>query len=205
MADDLGSLSDARGDALLQAATDLFLNHSFTGVSVDAVIARAGGSKRDLYQRFGDKVGLFRQVIDHVCQEVLKPLRDLPTEGETLEAALTNFGRTFVPFLMSPKVIALQRLVIGESHRFPEFIDVFVRQGPANAYAIVARLLESRAASGEIRVADPHLCGALFCDMLATGLQYRVMAGETVSATEIEARIRESVRMLVRPGGTLNG
>lgn len=188
---------DHRGAALLLAATDLFLAHGYAGVSVDAIIARAGGSKRDLYQRFGDKEGLFRRVIGHVCEDVLQPLRDLPVEGETIETALTAFGRTFVPFLLSPRVIALQRLVIGESHRFPEFIGIFCQEGPAKAYALAAQILSVKSSRSETQATDDNL-GALFCDMLATGLQYRVMAGETIPSEEVDARVQAGVRLMVR-------
>ena len=52
--------------AILTAARELFLSDGFDRTSVDAVAARAGVSKRTVYDYFGDKQTLLQAVVDGV-------------------------------------------------------------------------------------------------------------------------------------------
>src|SRR5262245_3793367 len=53
------SRGEARRQAMLQAAGELFLEHGFEGTSVSDVVKRSGGSLATLYAWFGSKEGLF--------------------------------------------------------------------------------------------------------------------------------------------------
>lgn len=183
----------ARTSAMLDAACDLFLEHGFSGVSVNSVIAKAGGSKRDLYSEFGGKEGLFRRVIAGICQEVLAPLETLPMHGGSVEEALVTFGKTFVAILVSPRVVSLQRLVASEASRYPEFARDFLNHGPSSAYSIAAAILTECYRRGEIRRDGSEELGAIFCDMLVADLQFRAMAGEVIGDEIIEAKVRLGV------------
>ncbi|WP_074162270.1 TetR/AcrR family transcriptional regulator [Acinetobacter baumannii] len=157
---------DNKNRLIIQTVGDLFLEYGYSRVSINLIISKIGGSKRDLYAQFGDKEGLFRSVIADVCQQVLDPLKALPVEGGSIEQALTSFGRIFLSVLLSSRVIALQKLVLSEATRYPEFAKTFVQLGPVSAYNLAAELLMKRAEVGEIRVSKPKVMGALFCDML---------------------------------------
>jgi TetR/AcrR family transcriptional regulator len=56
---------DAEGTrrTLLAAATAVFSEHGFAGARVDEVAARAAVNKRMIYAYFGDKEGLYREVL----------------------------------------------------------------------------------------------------------------------------------------------
>lgn len=97
---------DNKNRLIIQTVGDLFLEYGYSRVSINLIISKIGGSKRDLYAQFGDKEGLFRSVIADVCQQVLDPLKALPVEGGSIEQALTSFGRIFLSVLLSSRVIA---------------------------------------------------------------------------------------------------
>lgn len=177
----------------VKVAGDLFLEHGYAGVSVNSVVERVGGSNRDLYAQFGDKEGLFRKVISGICYEVLEPLQGLPQDGSSTEKALLTFGRLFLKVLLSPRVVALQRLVMSEAKRYPEFIVTFTEQGPFSAYRIAGELLKERAARGEIVIGNSRVMGALFCDMLIADLQFRLISGIAVTPEQIEERVQLGV------------
>jgi len=182
---------------IIQAVGDMFLQHGYSRVSINAIIAKIGGSKRDLYAQFGDKEGLFRCVIADVCRQVLDPLQRLPVEGESIEQALKSFGTIFLSLLLSSRVIALQKLVLSESTRYPEFAQLFVELGPVSAYSLAAELLKKRAEFGEINVSKPQVMGALFCDMLISDLQFKIISGGTVSDQQIEERVQMAVSIFL--------
>ena len=49
--------------AILSAAETLFAERGFDGTSVDAIASQAGYNKSLLFQYFGDKLGLYSQVL----------------------------------------------------------------------------------------------------------------------------------------------
>lgn len=188
---------DNKNNLIIQTVGDMFLEEGYAGVSINSIISKIGGSKRDLYAQFGDKEGLFRSVIADVCQQVLDPLKALPVEGDSIEQALTSFGKIFLSVLLSSRVIALQKLVLSEATRYPEFAQTFVNLGPVSAYNLAADLLMRRAEAGEIKVSKPEVMGALFCDMLISDLQFKIIAGEMVSESQVHERVEMAVSIFL--------
>ena len=62
-----------RSSNVLEAAGELFLSHGCEGVSIEMIVAKTGGSYRDLYKEFGGKESLFLRVMSDVCSDVLAP------------------------------------------------------------------------------------------------------------------------------------
>ena len=58
----------SRGESILEAAKNLFLKHGYAQTSLEMIIAEAGGSRRSIYNEFGNKQGLLTSVIQ---QQVL--------------------------------------------------------------------------------------------------------------------------------------
>jgi TetR/AcrR family transcriptional repressor of mexJK operon len=83
--------------AVLTAGRALFLGEGYERTSVDSVAARAGISKRTVYDYFGDKDGLFDAVIVDVGAEVVEVVRAAAdselTAGRDLREALLAFSR----------------------------------------------------------------------------------------------------------------
>ena len=70
-----------RREQIIAVASELFLAHGLDGVSVDAVVDRAGGSKSSVYSYFGNKEGLFIAVVERLCAEILVPLAAIDVTG----------------------------------------------------------------------------------------------------------------------------
>src|SRR3546814_4083127 len=54
---------DDRRAAILEAAGQVFFEQGYAATSIDAIIERAGGSKRNIYSEFGSKEGLFTALV----------------------------------------------------------------------------------------------------------------------------------------------
>ena len=67
-----GRVHDAEGarEAILNAAEEVFAEHGFDGARVDAIAAKAGYNKSLLFQYFGDKLGLYTEVIERSDKEM---------------------------------------------------------------------------------------------------------------------------------------
>ena len=151
--------------AILEAATEVFLDHGYRGASMDAIAARAQVSKQTVYKHFADKEGLFseivRSAVDAAADPVLGEAQRLP-DSRDVEADLRHLGRQLLARVMRPPILRLRRLVIGEAGRFPELGRAFHDQGPGRTIAALEIAFERLAALGELDVDDPSLAAAHF-------------------------------------------
>ncbi len=69
MPDDLArnKIVSPKRDAIVVAATELFLEHGFGDVSMDTIAAKAEVSKRTVYSHFENKAQLFEGVMGDAC------------------------------------------------------------------------------------------------------------------------------------------
>jgi TetR/AcrR family transcriptional regulator len=67
-----GRVHDAEGArrAILNAAEEVFAQHGFDGARIDAIAAAAGYNKSLIFQYFGDKLGLYTEVIKRADREM---------------------------------------------------------------------------------------------------------------------------------------
>src|SRR6187431_2051724 len=111
-----------RREALLQAAAEVFFEQGYAATSIDAIIERAGGSKRNIYNEFGNKQGLFSAIVRENADRVLSTLVIEQTEGHDLRATLTAFGQHLMGVYMSPTLIGIYRIAVTEANRFPDLV-----------------------------------------------------------------------------------
>ncbi|MDN4614111.1 TetR family transcriptional regulator [Leifsonia sp. F6_8S_P_1B] len=67
---------------LLAAARSEFAAHGFEGARIDRISAASGFNKALLFQRFGDKEGLYRAVIAQVAEEAVAVRAELVTSRD---------------------------------------------------------------------------------------------------------------------------
>ncbi|WP_043805780.1 TetR/AcrR family transcriptional regulator [Paenarthrobacter aurescens] len=81
---------------LLDAATEVFVQHGFTDASISDIVARAGSSVGSLYHHFGGKTELFLALWDHYQNEherlVAAAVAKARKAGEDDPLALFNVG-----------------------------------------------------------------------------------------------------------------
>src|SRR5215471_17969824 len=116
---------------VLDAAASLFMAHGYGAVSMDAIARAAGVSKATLYAHFSSKDQLFATIIGDACQQKIALGELLPTDTSDVRAALMAFGGRLLRFFLEDRALAIHRVVIGESTRFPELGRAFFDNGPA--------------------------------------------------------------------------
>lgn len=189
---------DRRGH-YVEVALRLFAEHGYHGVTMDQVVAEAGGSKATLYRYFASKEELFEALIDDVragteSTPALDDLRDLD-----LAEALDRVGRDVAAAALDPRVTVLFRMALGEFNRFPELARALFERGPATSYRRLIAMLELRAASGEVVVPDLQVAAEQFFGGIVGHQQMRMALGAGVpTAEEIDVRVRAAVDAFVR-------
>lgn len=151
--------------AIMAAATPLFLRHGFLGTNMDAVAAAAGVSKQTVYAHFRDKETLFLEIVremtgaaaDTVETQVVDPPETMP-----LAQFLLDFAATQLSIVMTPRLMQLRRLVIGEAQRFPDLGRALYDQGPGRSIRRLEKAFAGYAARGVMAAEDVHAAASFF-------------------------------------------
>ncbi|MGV2103775.1 TetR/AcrR family transcriptional regulator [Rhizobium sp. 21-4511-3d] len=180
--------SVGRREMLLKAAAEVFFEQGYASTSIDAIIERAGGSKRNIYNEFGSKEGLFAAIVRSSADSALSSLSQEQIEGRGLEETLTAFGQHLMEIYMSPTVVSVYRIAINEANRFPDLARSFYEQGPGRAASQLAEVLEFAAQRGEIEPRDYSRAAGLFVGMIRDNLHLQVVLGLRSPPLEPEVR-----------------
>ncbi|GAB7528296.1 TetR/AcrR family transcriptional regulator [Pseudomonas sp. 3A(2025)] len=81
--------------AVLNAAMLVFWRHGYANASVSDLTAATGLSRSSLYQRFGDKEGLFNESLERYTDRVLTRMRS--ARAQTSMASVEALLREFLP------------------------------------------------------------------------------------------------------------
>jgi TetR/AcrR family transcriptional repressor of mexJK operon len=164
---------------ILEMAAKLFLKNGYEGVSVDEVTRAAGGSKTNVYTYFGGKEGMFTAVVEYLMAARLQSFKELKVSDHPPEKALKEIGRTFLDIILDDHILALHRLIVAESARFPQLGRAWFAAGPEYVYRSVEGYLEAQQRVGRLRPGNPRRAAALFLDMVTFDVHHRTLLGVT--------------------------
>lgn len=113
---------ERRKGRVMDVATELFVTQGYAATSLVDIARGAGVATRTLYQHFGDKEAMFREVI--FARDVGQAI-DRPTvqPGDSLFSTLMRAVEYCNAVVYREKSIGLMRLMIAESTRFPDFMQ----------------------------------------------------------------------------------
>jgi TetR/AcrR family transcriptional regulator, mexJK operon transcriptional repressor len=192
--------AEAKRAAILDAAEELFVSSGYELTSVDAIAARATVSKRTVYDHFGDKMSLFRSVVERVDDALLAitrtAVREEITEGRDLRDALLAFMQRLTTDVVPSSTYATFRLLNARSASAP--------RRPDRPSEEPERILEERfaqlAAEGELKLSSPRRAVQHFA-----ALTIRLVVAEidhappgAVSRSEIEEILTDGVDTFLR-------
>lgn len=151
--------------AILNAATEVFLQKGYLATNMDEIAALAAVSKQTVYKNFPGKEALFVEIASSVTNRasdrVHSEMPDL-AEGEDIAEYLRRYAYRQLVTVLTPRVMQLRRLVIGEVGRFPELARALFDGGPRRAMAAIAALFEHLAERGLLAIDDPAAAASQF-------------------------------------------
>jgi TetR/AcrR family transcriptional repressor of mexJK operon len=161
--------SATKRQAILDAARELFVALGVDRVSMDAVSARAGVSKRTVYDYFGDKGRLLTEVVTGAAESLMNSVRGAVGQHlsddagiETvagLEEALTAFALEIGTTVVASADYATVFTLAGQQREHAEALDRVTADAPEEA---VAERLAHFGSVGLLDVADPRLAADHF-------------------------------------------
>jgi TetR/AcrR family transcriptional repressor of mexJK operon len=149
----------------MQVATELFVERGFAATSLVDIARGAGVATRTLYQHFGDKEVIFREVIfARDAEAALQPPK--VEAGDTLYSALLNASNYAYEITYRERSIGLMRLMIAESNRFPEFMQSVAKSIFSHFRSNIEKVLEALAGAGLIPQGNHARSAELFSDLV---------------------------------------
>jgi TetR/AcrR family transcriptional repressor of mexJK operon len=182
--------SEQKRAAILEAATTAFLDNGYVGTNLDDVAAAAGVSKQTVYRHFTDKKTLFMAAVEAARQgqpgtDVAVPVLD----PDDLLGSLTRFGERMLVVVLSKRVAALRRVMIGELSRIPELRDMWAAGAPTAIATVVITELIELTSRGVLDVPDPVAAVENYFGLLS----FRGMNNTAYGVTELSAKDRKRI------------
>lgn len=164
---------------LRTTAAEMFLSCGYEGVSVDGLINRVGGSRRNVYGPCGGKQGLFVATVRELCTEIAEQLAALPMADAPVKNGLLLYGGRLLELVLQPRMLAMHRLMVSEGQRFPELARSMCQTGRDNAAAALGAWLREHQSRGDLRDGlVPLELAQHFIHLVVSGPQLRALVGE---------------------------
>ncbi|MDC7259633.1 MULTISPECIES: TetR/AcrR family transcriptional regulator [unclassified Shinella] len=195
----------SKREAILDAATRVFLAHGYEGASMDLVAQESGAARRTVYNQFESKDALFNAAVERVWKDM--PVVGIMADEAALQdpgLGLRKVGLLIADFWAPDQAVAFVRMVISESNRFPDLAENFVRLGKMPALRALIDYISALKDRGLIKVEDPDLAARQFVGLVNEPLLwYRVIGvGGAPSKARRHQVVEEAVATFLARYGT---
>lgn len=189
--------------AILRAAADLFVRHGYDHTSMDQIAEAADVARRTIYNQFDNKEELFRAIVAELVDEVIKPLGEATGSGANLHETLHTVARHLLTTVVSPQALALHRLAVAETIRFPDVGRAVYDAGVVSAIGKLADYLADRAKAGDLQISEPRVAAEQFFALVCSHSQFMALMGieKKLGTKIIESRADAAVATFLRAFG----
>lgn len=192
---------------ILAAASEHFLRHGYVGAKVDEIADQARVSKRTVYNIFGSKEQLFREIMlealataERFATETAAALADIDQPEPALRGVALRLART----VLQPRILRLRRLLISEAERFPDVARDYYARAPGRTLDMLADVLRAFHERGLLTIERPRVAAEHFAFLVMGSLLDRASFSATddlPSTAEIDAHASAGVDAFLRAYG----
>lgn len=192
--------------AILEGALQVFTTQGYAAASMDRIAAAAKVSKPTLYSYFQDKEGLFIALVQHLSQNSRQLLFNLPTTPDlktSPDQVLHHMATSVLAeFSHNKPLLTFMRLIIGESERFPQLAQTFIReiQKP-----LLERLSLYLASHPQLQFPDPMVAARIFAGSLVHYLIIqKVLNGDQILTLDPDRMVDGLIHTMMAAGNSKN-
>lgn len=127
-------VSQEKQNAVMLAAITEFASQGYESASMDDIAAKAGVSKRTLYNRFESKEGLFGSLVDELAGRIVASSTIAYRPTEPLREQLLTYASETKAFMSQSSNLRLLRAVLGEHIRHPKRVESLLHKYWVNEY-----------------------------------------------------------------------
>lgn len=192
-------LKVSKREQLLNAAMELLVDQGNMAFSMNALARHAGSSKETLYRHFGNKQGLFEAIVTENADQAGLTADYFSENHDSPEHFLSQFGEALLTFLMSPKSIVINRIVISEASSNPELALILEEHGRQRVAKSIAAQFNKYSESGLIS-AEASSSINFFLGLLLQDSQIKVLDGSIPPLTEtmISSRAQQAAALYLK-------
>jgi AcrR family transcriptional regulator len=195
-------------ERILDAATRVFLDHGFSGASVDEIAEVACAGKPTIYARFPRKQALFTAVVERLVRRNTN-LEAISCAGASIEERLGALAVVVLTRVLTPETIGLIRVAVAEARRFPDLATSVSCVGRERPKEALTRVLGEFAGSDDIGASPAFAPDRLpetarrFLDLVVLPMLVRALFGEDLAAlrAEIGPHVARSVAFFLAACG----
>lgn len=194
--------TEARREAILDTASQVFLEAGFERSSMGEIVKRIGGSKSTIYGYFESKEALFLAVAHRAGEQHLaSSMAALEAyDGKNLTETLQPFAEKLLEFLCSPEAVAAHRMVIGESGN-TSIGDSFYDAGPKRGLTAMSELFKVAVSHGQLsEEVKPWVMAQYFGAMLTSEYQHMWFRHKPapVSKKQVQQSAKRAVMLFLK-------
>ncbi len=167
--------TEARREAILEVASQVFLEFGFERASMGEMVRRIGGSKSTIYSYYPSKEALFQAVVEKVGEiHIQAAFDELASHdgGEGVRDVLVKFSEKLAGFLCSNEMVATHRMVLAEAGR-SNMGELFYEAGPKRGILQLAELFQRVMEKGLMREESPMVVALHFVALVQAEMQLR--------------------------------
>lgn len=169
--------TDPKRQAIIDAATRLFLENNYRSVSMDKIAQTAPVSKATLYNHFDSKNDLLVAVVHEICASIVQAVTQTLSTKDDIKSNLKKIASTLVDVIYSTGGLAIHRLLVAESHEFPELGQMVYDTGVRPTQEQFETYLQQLNDSGQFSIPDPNFAADSFFSLLEGQLHFRCLLG----------------------------
>ncbi len=192
----------AKRRQILDGARRVFLADGFDGASMNDIARGAGVSKGTLYVYFPSKEFLFEALIREDRKQQAERFM-FPVGAAGPRELLTTFGRALLEKITEPERMALLRIVIAATAKFPSLGRAFYESGPHYGEGRLAEHMAAWREAGELQFEDSHVAARHFLGLCKSGVFLGCLFGAAgaVSRDAIGKSVDDAVAVFMRAYG----
>ncbi len=189
-------------EAILEAATQTFLEHGFSDASIAEIARRAGASKTTLYSLYPSKQELYLALLQRrVDRGVLPIVTDALLWDAPVEETLMRLATRILMWVSGEEATKLYRLIVAESERFPKLGEALWESGPERGRTVLRRYFDRLVNEGVLDIPDTDVAALHFQGaVLGMVIVRRGLNLDSLMETDVktQAWIQQAVTAFVR-------
>lgn len=185
-----------RQNEIEQAAYELLDEYGYEGISMLKIAKRAKASNETLYKWYGDKRGLFSQLVKNNSQNVQDFLESEIDLQQITHDMLLPLGIKLLSLLLSPRAIALNRAAAGDASG--KLGQQLAASGRKTIMPLIVTIFDHIAQENKL-TGSPNDLAELYLRLLVGDWQIRRVTGamDEISSNEMNNRADQTKNLIM--------
>jgi AcrR family transcriptional regulator len=197
-----------RREEILEVALSVLAERGYRGASMLEIARRAQASKETLYAWFGDKRGLFEELVRWQAERVDAVITpNLERDSDDPSEVLRGFALELQRLLLGDRAVVINRAAISEATSDPTFARILATQGRGSVVPKLERYLEGQRERGRLEFEEAGAAIDTIIGLAIGDQQVRRLLGvlPMPEPEQMEARAERAVRSFLTLSGREDG